>query len=90
MPLYSPDLNLIEELFAELKAFIKRHWQAYADNPDQGFDTILEWCVDTVGRRKQSAEGSFGKSGLIIEELLCGYHSAVTVGDKRRTLHKID
>jgi hypothetical protein len=69
LPPYSPDLNPIEELFAELKAFIKRHWQAYADNPDQGFDTFLEWCVDTVGRRKQSAEGHFRNSGLTIEEL---------------------
>jgi hypothetical protein len=58
----------IEELFAELKAFIKRHWQAYADDPAQGFDTFL-CCVDTVGRRKQSAEGHSRNSGLTIEEL---------------------
>lgn len=60
LPLYSPDLNPIEELFAEIKAFIKRHWQAYAANPDQGFGTFLEWCVDTVGRRKQSTKDIFG------------------------------
>jgi transposase len=29
LPLYSPDLNPIEEFFAELKAFIKKHWQIY-------------------------------------------------------------
>jgi len=29
LPPYSPDLNLIEELFAELKAFIRRHWESY-------------------------------------------------------------
>lgn len=69
LPPYSPDLNPIEELFAELKAFIKRHWQAYADNPSQGFDNFLEWCIDTVGRRKQSTEGHFRNSGLVIEEL---------------------
>ncbi|KAF4262843.1 hypothetical protein CNMCM8812_004371 [Aspergillus fumigatus] len=69
LPPYSPDLNPIEELFAELKAFIKRHRQAYADNPEQGFDTFLEWCVDTVGRREQSAEGHFRNSGLTIEKL---------------------
>jgi hypothetical protein len=38
----SVDLNLIEEFFAELKAFIKRHWQIYKDDPEQGFDTFLE------------------------------------------------
>ncbi|EED22757.1 TPR domain protein [Talaromyces stipitatus ATCC 10500] len=69
LPPYSPDLNPIEELFAELKAFIKRHWQTYADNPDQGFDTFLEWCIDTVGRREQSAEGHFRNSGLAIEKM---------------------
>jgi hypothetical protein len=60
---------LIEELFSKLKAFIKRHWQAYADNPEQGFDIFLEWCLDTVGRRKQSAEGHFRNCGLTIEKM---------------------
>lgn len=59
--------ELVEELFAEVKAFIQRHWKSYEDNPDQGFDTFLEWCIDTVGRRKESAEGHFRNSGLTIE-----------------------
>lgn len=42
LPPYSSDLNLIEELFTELKAFIKRHWQTYADNADQEFNTFPE------------------------------------------------
>ena len=29
LPPYSPDLNPIEEFFAELKAFIKRNWQSF-------------------------------------------------------------
>jgi transposase len=49
LPPYSPDLNPIEEMFAELKGFIKRNWHVYEDNPEQGFDTFLEWCVDMVG-----------------------------------------
>lgn len=36
-------------------------------NPDQGFSTFLEWCVDTVGRRNQSVKGHFRHSGLTIE-----------------------
>jgi transposase len=42
LPPYSPDLNPIEEFFAELKAFIKRSWQNYKNNPKQGFDAFLE------------------------------------------------
>jgi transposase len=26
LPPYAPDLNSIEEFFAELKSFIRRHW----------------------------------------------------------------
>ncbi|KAJ5703719.1 hypothetical protein N7493_010857 [Penicillium malachiteum] len=55
LPPYSPDLNPIEEFFAELKAFIRRNWQSYAENPDQGFDYFLHWCVDKVGAKTQSA-----------------------------------
>ena len=69
LPPYSPDLNPIEELFSELKAFIRRHWQVYEDNPDQGFDYFLEWCIETVGARKQSAKGHFQNAGLTVEEM---------------------
>jgi transposase len=69
LPPYSPDLNPIEEFFAELKAFIKRSWQSYADVPQQDFAAFLEWCVDIVGARKSSAEGHFRHAGLPIEEL---------------------
>jgi transposase len=69
LPPYSPDLNPIEEFFAELKAFIKRNWSLYEENPEQGFDVFLEWCVDSVGSRKQSARGHFRHAGWIIDEL---------------------
>lgn len=42
LPPYSPDFNPIKEFFAELKAFIKRNWQKYEENLEQGFDTFLE------------------------------------------------
>jgi transposase len=42
LSLYSPDLNLIEEFFAELKVFIRRYWQTYENNLDQGFDNFLD------------------------------------------------
>ena len=31
--LYSPNLNPIKEFFAKLKAFIKRSWHNYKENP---------------------------------------------------------
>jgi transposase len=68
LPPYSPDLNPIEEFFAELKAFIKRNWHIYEENPEQGFDSFLEWSIDVVGSKKNSARGHFRHAGLIIEE----------------------
>jgi len=34
LPPYSPDLNLIEKFFAELKAFIKKQWHEFEDISD--------------------------------------------------------
>jgi len=67
LPPYSPDLNPIEEFFAELRAFIKRNWKTYEENQQQGFDVFLEWCVEVVGGRARSAEGHFRHAGLTIE-----------------------
>lgn len=58
LPLYSPGLNPIEEFFAELKAFIRRHWQSYEENPGQGFNNFLEGCIDKAGAKEQSARMS--------------------------------
>ena len=68
LPPYSPGFNPIEEFFSELKASIRRYSQSYEENPAQGFDFFLEWCIDTVGAREQSAEGHFRNAGLTIEE----------------------
>jgi transposase len=67
LPPYSPDLNPIEEFFAELKAFIKKNWKAYEDNPQQGFESFLEWCINIVGGRENSAKGHFRHSGISVE-----------------------
>ena len=69
LPPYSPDFNPIEEFFAELKAFVKRHWHKFLENPEQGFDAYLEWCIDVVGGNKRSAKGHFRHAGWTIEEL---------------------
>ncbi len=64
LPPYSPDLNPIEEFFAELKVFIRKNWKGYADNPEQEFGAFLEWCISVAGGRKQNAEGHFRHAGL--------------------------
>ena len=69
LPPYSPDLNPIEECFAELKRFIKRKWELSGDLPQQDFGTFLEWCVDVIGARESSAQGHFRHAELSIEEL---------------------
>jgi hypothetical protein len=57
LPPYSPDLNPIEEFFSELKAFIRRGFQTHTGH---SFRDFLEWCVDVVGAREESAQGHFG------------------------------
>jgi transposase len=37
LPPYSPDLNPIEEFFAELKAFIKKQWHEFESSPQLDF-----------------------------------------------------
>lgn len=59
LPPYSPDLNPIEKFFAELKAFIRRNWQYYKENPEQGFDHFLEWCIDVTGAREKTSGASY-------------------------------
>lgn len=67
LPLYSPDLNSIEEFFTKVKAIIRRKWHSYEESPAQGFDNFLEWCVDVVGARKESAQGHFRHASLTVE-----------------------
>jgi transposase len=69
LPPYSPDLNPIEEFFAELKRFIRRNWSYYAEDPTQGFAPFLEWCINQVGAKEESARGHFRHAGLNIENL---------------------
>ncbi|RFU31130.1 hypothetical protein B7463_g5198, partial [Scytalidium lignicola] len=64
LPPYSPDLNPIEEFFAELKAFIKRNWHNYEENPRQSFQAFLESCINVVGGNEQSAKGHFRHLGI--------------------------
>lgn len=68
LPPYSPDLNAIEEFFAELKAFVKKHFMVFEDDATFEFESFLEWCVDEVGARKSSAREHFRHAGVTVEE----------------------
>ena len=41
LPPYSPDLNPIEEFFAELKGFMTKYWSTCTDLSDEGFAAFL-------------------------------------------------
>ena len=68
LPPYSPDLNPIEESFADVKALMKRDWKYFEDDPEHDFGAFLEACVDIVGKNKKSAKGHFRHAGWIIDE----------------------
>lgn len=38
---YSPDFNPAEQTFAQLKAFSKKHFHKYVQDPSQGFVSIF-------------------------------------------------
>jgi transposase len=64
---YSPDLNPIEELFSQLKAFIRRHWRKQALN-FENFGEFLRWALGIVESDVKSARGHFRNSGLSVEQ----------------------
>jgi hypothetical protein len=60
-------LTRLRRLFAKMKAFIRRKWPIYQDEPDHDFGAFLERCIDTVGAKNQSARGHFRHAGIMIE-----------------------
>lgn len=64
---YSPDMNPIEELFAEIKTYIRQQRHNHDGLFEMDFETFLRMCVDIVGSRVASAEGHFRHSGICIE-----------------------
>jgi transposase len=64
LPPYSPDLNPIEEAFAELKAWCKKH---YTEAQRMEFEEFLEHALENV---KDNACNHFSRSqiGLPIRE----------------------
>jgi hypothetical protein len=57
LPPYSPDFNPIEEIFEELKTYIRQVWDEHIGFIRADFLGFLEECV--MGARKASARGHF-------------------------------
>jgi hypothetical protein len=55
----------VEEFFAELKAFVRLNWQKHTA---QDFMDFLEWSLDVVGAKGESAEGHFRHANVEVEE----------------------
>ena len=68
LPPYSPDLNPIEEFFAELKAYLRKERRNHAELFEKDFEAFVRLAVDIVGSRRVSAEGHFRHSGISIEQ----------------------
>ena len=47
--LYSPDFNLIEEMFRELKTYIRQVWDGHIGFVRADFLGFLEECITIVG-----------------------------------------
>jgi hypothetical protein len=41
----------------------------FEEAPGQGFDVFLQWCIDEVGERQDSARGHFRHAGITVEQL---------------------
>jgi transposase len=70
---YSPDLNPIEEFFAELKDFIGRNWTCYAEDPDREFGLFHDGVLIRLRQEKTVSVAIFGMQVLSIEDLKIGY-----------------
>jgi transposase len=68
LALYSPDMNPIEEFFAEIKGYIKQQRHRHSELFNRDFDAFLRLCIDVVGSRATSAQGHFRHSGLFVED----------------------
>ena len=66
LPPYSPDFNPIEESFADLKAYIRRHYRNERPN-HASYQLFLEWAVRASGTGPDAARrarGHFKNAGI--------------------------
>lgn len=66
--LYLPDFNPIEEMFGELKTYIRQVWDEYIGFVRADFLGFLEEYITVVGARKASTRGYFYCTGISIDK----------------------
>jgi hypothetical protein len=59
----------LRTVYTGMVCFIRRNWNDYAEDPDREIGSFLEWGIDQVGARKDSAHGHFRHAGLSIEKI---------------------
>jgi transposase len=67
LPPYSPDLNPIEEIFSNLKPFIRHYWQNYEQSPIKDSIHFLRDVLKAAGSRERGAIGHFRHAGVVVE-----------------------
>lgn len=68
LPPYSPDLNPIEEFFAELKTYMRKERRNHAELYENDLGAFVQLAVDIVGARHASAKGHFRHSRICVEQ----------------------
>lgn len=69
---YSPDLNPIEEYFADTKKWITKNWRSHTTLIRHSFKEYLEWCVRSTGmgdKGARAARGHFRNAGIGVDVL---------------------
>jgi len=65
---YTPRTNPIEELFGEVKTYVKSQRKSNKSLIQRDYESYVKSCVKAVGNRQGSAEGHFRNAGIYIEQ----------------------
>jgi transposase len=65
---YTPDLNPIEEFFAELKTYMRKERRNHVELYENDFGAFVRHAVDIVGARQASVEGHFRHSRIYVKQ----------------------
>jgi hypothetical protein len=60
------NLNELEEFFCRGQRIYQTNWAYFEDDPSQGFDSFLEWCIKAISTNEESARGHFQHAGIQI------------------------
>jgi hypothetical protein len=67
---YTPRTNPIEELFGEIKTYVKLQCKKHLNFIRRDFEGYVKSCVKTVGSRQSSAESHFEMQDFMLSILV--------------------